>query len=645
MSQATGRDFAIRGALSIRLLPGIVVVANDLSLGNARWASRKDMLTVRQARLDVALWPLLQRRVEIQRVSLQGVDLLLETDAAGVGNWVMAGRDAAAATAGTAPAAPAAATSPLGDVARVQLSDAHVGYRTARGGSAFSLDLQQLAVDRAAAGQRLDARFAMKGQAWQLSGPVGRLGSLADPQSDWPFDLELRSDGARLSVKGQLLRGSPARALAADVVARIDKVAGLAPWVGDAANTLLPIELKTTLSYAPPKIQAEAVQLTMAEQRLQGRVSITDVGAWKFDAQLASPSIDLARWLPKRAAAPAGPAAAPKRWVFDETPIPFDALPGATGTLALQVDRLHVPGLPEISALRTRLDLRPRRLKIEPLSFAAAGGSVRAGLGLNLEAAAAPRSTLELEAKDLSVDTLMLAAGTTGYASGGRMQLRAALDLAGKTPRAMAAGAGGEVTLSVAGTTLGQGASPLGTDVLRRLLQALTLRPDLKLSSRIDCAVMRLPLKNGIAAIDRSIAFETDQLAVSAKGQLRFDDETLALAFTPAPKLGVAANPLDLARLVVLKGPWRDPKVQLDAQGLIGVAASLGLAGATGGASLIAQQLLQGKAETDVCRTALSGGTAPTPSTAPAAPARPASAVLPAGLPQALPEALRRIFK
>ena len=79
-------------------------------------------------------------------------------------------------------------------------------------------------------------------------------------------------------------------------------------------------------------------------------------------------------------------------------------------------------------------------------------------------------------------------------------------------------------------------------------------------------------------------------------------------------------------------------------QGVAGMAASLGLAGATGGLSLLAQQLLKAAPEKDVCRTALSGA-------APGAPGAPATAApaaqpgAPATLPQALPEALRRIFK
>jgi len=144
-----------------------------------------------------------------------------------------------------------------------------------------------------------------------------------------------------------------------------------------------------------------------------------------------------------------------------------------------------------------------------------------------------------------------------------------------------------------------------------------------------------------VATVDRSIAVETEQLAVSAKGEVRLDDETLTLAFRPSPKTGLNINPVNLAQLVVVKGPWLDPKLSLDVQGVAGMAASLGLAGATGGLSLLAQQLLKAAPEKDVCRTAL-GGAAPNP----AAPPTPASQPTPPlKLPQALPEALRNIFK
>jgi uncharacterized protein involved in outer membrane biogenesis len=105
VSQASGRDFAVRGPLSIRLLPRLAVVAEELVLGNAPWGSRQDMLRVDKAAFELEIWPLLQGHVQIEDVTLDGVDLLLETDRAGNGNWQLKGRGPPTAPAGDGPSA------------------------------------------------------------------------------------------------------------------------------------------------------------------------------------------------------------------------------------------------------------------------------------------------------------------------------------------------------------------------------------------------------------------------------------------------------------------------------------------------------------------------------------------------------------
>src|SRR5450755_1963192 len=87
---ATGRDFRMNGALSIRLLPSIAVVANDVALGNADWGSRLSMVTMRRAAFEVALRPLLEGQIQVLSVVVEGVDALFETDKRGRGNWLLA---------------------------------------------------------------------------------------------------------------------------------------------------------------------------------------------------------------------------------------------------------------------------------------------------------------------------------------------------------------------------------------------------------------------------------------------------------------------------------------------------------------------------------------------------------------------------
>lgn len=642
----TGRDFAVRGPLSMRLLPRIGVAASDVVLGNAPWGTRKDMLVVQQARFDIALWPLLRGVVDIARVSFDGVDLLLETDRHGVGNWAMGGTGGGEAGSPSPPPSGGDGGAPLRlQLSHLSLSHAQLSYRDGRSGRTHQVTVPKLALDTVDDAQALAATFEAGAQTWQLKGRIGRVSDLALNQADWPFDLQLAGDGAALAAKGLLRRGAPPRTLEADLRASLHKAAALAPWVADAARVPLPAELKGRLNVAPQSLRLDELQLSLAQQQLSGQIKAQGGEPWRIDAQLSSPSIDLARWLPPRAAG--GGAATPgtDRRVFGNTPLPLDALPAGPATLALRVDRLLAPGLPPLSKLNLQLQAQPGRFRIDALSTELADGTLRGSLSIGTVAGAAPRVALQAQADKLSMDTLLKATGHAGFARGGQLQLRADLSGAGNTAQALAASASGELMLSVADTTLGSGSSPLGADLLRRLLQAVTLQPVAATSSRVDCAVIRLPLKNGVAAVDRSIALETDQLAVSAQGEVRLDNETLALAFRPSAKAGVTISPVNLAQLVVLKGPWQDPKLSLDAQGVASMAASVGLAGLTGGLSLLAQQLVKAPPEKDVCRTALTGvapsAAAPAGADAPASQPKPP----PLKLPKELPGVLRNIFK
>jgi hypothetical protein len=153
--------------------------------------------------------------------------------------------------------------------------------------------------------------------------------------------------------------------------------------------------------------------------------------------------------------------------------------------------------------------------------------------------------------------------------------------------------------------------------------------------------VLRLPLAGGVARIDRTIAIETDQLVASASGEVRLTDETLSLAVRPSARRDLAkAIPLDLASLVVVKGPILDPSLTLDPKGVAAMAAAIGAAGATGGLSLFAERLWQGSSDPHPCRFAATGQAAPAPKPAPS-PTQPAAPTQPG----ALPDLLQKLFK
>lgn len=638
VSQASGREFSIRGPLAYRLLPHIAVVAQDVALGNAPWGSRKDMLLVKRASLQLRLWPLLQGRAEVDSVSLEGVDLLLETDRAGTGNWVVQRRDSMVS------AEPKRRTATL-ELTHLQLSDVRMAFRDARqGGAAQAIDIQHVDIQREGDEARLAAQFTLNAQAWRLAGRTGRITALLADGADWPFDLQLSSAGARLAAKGLWHRSTGSAS--ADMSASISGVAALAPWLTHPDTVPLPIELKAALKLTPQALQADALQLSLAEQRLSGRFSVRNGSPWNLDAQLASPSIDLARWWPR--AGSAGSAGiepgSGQRWLFSDTPIAFEVPPSANAVLSLTVQRLRLPGAPELTGLNTRVTLQGSRLKAEPLNFNVAGGSARGSVTLAQGPQQPARLQLQLDITDIAVDALTQALGNSGYAKGGRVQLHTRLDLSGTSPRALAAGANGEVLVQLADTTLSGKLSASGPNLLTRLLQTVTKQPDATQPITITCAVVRLPLKGGIAMVERSIAVETDELNITASGELNLRDETLRLAFRPHARKTLSLNMAELASLVTLKGPLLDPKFSIDAAGAAGLALTLGAAGATGGLSMLGERLIRQAADPQPCRFAATGSAGAAADSAPAEKAPPTHSKA-APTPKSLPDLFRSILK
>ena len=94
VSEKTGRELVIAGDfdLSISFTPSIV--ADDVTFQNAAWGSEAEMLKLGHVEAEVELFPMLTGDIRVKRLILEDLDLLLETDANGLGNWEFGERKA-----------------------------------------------------------------------------------------------------------------------------------------------------------------------------------------------------------------------------------------------------------------------------------------------------------------------------------------------------------------------------------------------------------------------------------------------------------------------------------------------------------------------------------------------------------------------
>jgi len=125
-------------------------------------------------------------------------------------------------------------------------------------------------------------------------------------------------------------------------------------------------------------------------------------------------------------------------------------------------------------------------------------------------------------------------------------------------------------------------------------------------TTHVRCGVVRVPVKNGVVSVDRTIAMETTRAALSASGSIDLRNEGLDLGVDLVGRSGPNLGASSFSGLVRVRGTIAEPEVGADAVGIAGVAATVAGAFATGGLSLIAQGLIsQIAADRSTCRTAL----------------------------------------
>ena len=87
VKQSTGRELKLDGDIKLSVFPWIALELGPASLGNPPGFGDQPFLSFTKAAVRVKLMPLLQKRLEIARVEVDGLDLRLMKNKAGKGNW------------------------------------------------------------------------------------------------------------------------------------------------------------------------------------------------------------------------------------------------------------------------------------------------------------------------------------------------------------------------------------------------------------------------------------------------------------------------------------------------------------------------------------------------------------------------------
>jgi uncharacterized protein involved in outer membrane biogenesis len=193
--ETTGRELDLGGEIELAVGFSPILVVTDISFANAAWGSQPQMLKVDELRAQVRLLPLLVRNVALRHIALKGVDILLETNPDGQGNWDF--------PMGATSARSVVAFEPTEiDADDIRFENLDLTFRDGKTGSATQFNLADFKMAKQGTDDALavNLKADYKGQRLILSGKTGLVEALLESRR---FPLELSGTFADAAIKLQ----------------------------------------------------------------------------------------------------------------------------------------------------------------------------------------------------------------------------------------------------------------------------------------------------------------------------------------------------------------------------------------------------------------------------------------------------------
>lgn len=613
--KATGRDLVIAGDLNLEISLNPALAVNGVTFANAEWGTRPEMARVDRFAAEVSLIPLFSGQVVVNRLLVEGVDLLAETNKDGVGNWEFAGTK----TAEPAPADSSGGPATLPSVDQVVMRDISVTYKDGVTGQEYRVNLDELT---AAAGS-VDAPVVMaaKGRLnekeFSLEGTLGSVAQMAAANDVYPVDIKAAALGVDTSYKGTL--GTPGGNLSVNgdvevsipsIAKTLADVAFLVPAMGQppklGADTL---DLSSKLAFDGKEAKLSGLALNLGKTDITGSVTADISGSRpNVKAALTSNLIDVDELLPpgEKKAEPAGSASPPADGrVFPKDPLPLDGLKAADVDLTFNGKKILATGN-EVNDLSIKMTLKGGNLNVDPFAAEVVGTKIGGSVALD-GSKSTPTLVAKLSATGLDYGELLKQRGLTDIAQG---KLDANVDVAGAggSVRALMAGLNGSVFVKTENGKIDSNALNIVSSDVMSVLPGFNSKDD----KTLKCGVVNLKITDGIAGV-HSMVFETGGLSAIGVGNIDLREEQLALVVDPRAKNASLASAAVVP--VAITGTFLQPEWALNkgaiAGNVAGTVAKGAAAIATGGLSLLAESVFKRAAntvdKTDYCTPALAG--------------------------------------
>lgn len=525
VKEGTGRDLTIDGPVSIKLFPRLAVVAEQVSLSNPSWASDANMITAKQVSFDLQWAPLFSKRIEIENITLDQVQLVLQAAPATTkvaGNWIFD------STSGNTESNDPASSSFGFDLSGMHLNQASLIFKNSGGAVVDTLLVKDFDNRRVGNQIQLQAVMNWNNLPLTLKGStdlwVPLIDNWGEKPTDFALDLNLGINKQTAQVKGYI-------------------------------------------KFPPKSNPAVDLKVNAAALDLQAITATLSQGTKSTVADKSGSS----------------------NRVFSAEPLPFDALPVWQGTVQADIGTLTLPDGIKLESFNASITATADdALILKPLSFKIGSGQVSGDSRINAVHSAKPEVKVRGYATGFNFGHVMNQLGKGNLFSGGPTQAAFNISSRGRSPSALAASANGALQVSVGQATVSNSLVNLGGDFLLSVANVINPLRKSSDTTQLQCMVAYLPVKNGLVQINQSVGMQTDRLDLTLDGQVNLGPETMMINIQPKEKSGLTTG-VNPAGLVQITGTLSNPSMGINKAGVVKQATGVGLAIVTGGISLLAQ--------------------------------------------------------
>ena len=571
IEENTGRNFVVgEAALELSLNPEIEL--KDVSLSNAEWGSRKQMVMADSLVIKLNLLSLLFGEILFDEIRFVAPDFHLETNAQGRGNWEFLD-----------------VRLPIMSVDHIEVNKGQVSYQDGMTGRKTGLNIDDLNLQKLSESdlQNVEIKAKYLDHFVKIN---GRTGSLKNWLKNVPFilDININSTDAQASVKGEINQPINFKGLNIKINIEAETLSSFS-WLADLNFPPVgPVALGARLSDQKNGYKLDDFSADIGGSNVSGPVEIITTKTQPMvTAKLTASDFDTADFKDNvngdmTQNSEKGSQDQAKQDdpfpTFSSKALPLGALKQVDADISLSAKNSTMFAIP-VHNLNLKLLLENGLLKIRPITAELANGSFRADLVINASSQTA-KMTANFLADQVELGELLKALSGKAHLDGGKTDVEIAINGQGSTMKELVSTLNGHVSSVTGKGQINYDLSLAGENLIFNIFKKMNPFKEKQETTSLDCMVARFDIEDGIATIDKGLAYESESLKILGNGTIDLNSEKINI---------LLSSKSTVARFLQVKGSLGKPEVKVNPVTALQKGTSLWAAIMTGGISMAAE--------------------------------------------------------